>query len=165
MGFDAIIFDMDGLMVDTEPLWVEAQITVLSRYGVPMTKEFCAQTTGLRIDEVVSLWKERYPWSGASVEEVAETIVTQVISLVSQRGTLMPGVREALFLSSEQGVPLALASSSPMRLIHHVLAHFALDKYFSFTPCKNQRTQHLIEPHQLSIIQISNLDQILCGNG
>ena len=91
MGTAAIIFDMDGLMVDTEPLWVEAQLEILSGHGVPMTEAFCAQTTGLRIDEVVSLWKERYPWSGTSVEAVADSIVTRVISLISERGTLMPG--------------------------------------------------------------------------
>eukprot|EP00039_Didymoeca_costata_P015185 m.254263 g.254263 ORF g.254263 m.254263 type:complete len:79 (-) comp16170_c0_seq1:603-839(-) len=51
-GISAIIFDMDGLMVDTEPMWRASEIEVFGKVGLKLTEADCYQTTGLRIDEV-----------------------------------------------------------------------------------------------------------------
>ena len=53
---DTVIFDMDGLLVDTEPLWMTAMQDVLATVGVTITPELAAQTTGLRTVEVVDYW-------------------------------------------------------------------------------------------------------------
>src|SRR3954452_21217395 len=68
---DAIIFDMDGLLIDSEPLWRIAEVEMLSAVGVPITKEDAVQTTGLRTDEVVELGHPRYPWSDPPQKEIA----------------------------------------------------------------------------------------------
>ena len=58
----AIIFDMDGLLIDSEPLWQQAEIEILTPLGVPLTPARCLETTGLRIDEAIDYWFQRYPW-------------------------------------------------------------------------------------------------------
>lgn len=51
----AAIFDMDGLLIDSEPLWHRAEIKVFATVGLHLTEQDCRETTGVRIDEVVRL--------------------------------------------------------------------------------------------------------------
>ena len=60
----AVIFDMDGLLIDSEPLWRRAEIEVFESVGLRLTEEDCEQTTGLRTDEIVGYWYDRRPWAG-----------------------------------------------------------------------------------------------------
>src|SRR5438270_712505 len=52
----AVIFDMDGLLLDSEPLWVRAEREVFGAVGVTLSEEDCAKTKGLRVDDVVAYW-------------------------------------------------------------------------------------------------------------
>ena len=74
----AIVFDMDGVMIDSEPLWRRAEVACLGDVGLELDESDCTQTTGLRIDEAVGYWYERQPWTGSSVQEVAEKIVARM---------------------------------------------------------------------------------------
>jgi sugar-phosphatase len=123
---DAVVFDMDGVVVDSEPLWVAAEIEVFGAVGVALTVERCRETTGLRIDEAVDHWWQRHPWSGPTPAEVADAIVERVVALVRERSEPMPGVREAVAAARALG-PVALASSSSRRLIDAVLDRLGLD--------------------------------------
>jgi HAD superfamily hydrolase (TIGR01509 family) len=127
---DAIIFDMDGLLVDSEPLWRIAEIETLSAVGVPITEEDAVQTTGLRTDEVVELWYARYPWPDPPRKEIEARIITRLIALVRERGELMPGVIETLQAVSGAGYPLAIASSSSSEIITAVLDTLGIASYF-----------------------------------
>src|SRR3954471_17561810 len=114
---EAIIFDMDGLLIDSEPLWRIAEIETLSTVGVPITEEDAVETTGLRTDEVVELWYGRHPWASPPKKEVEARIISRLIALVRERGEPIAGVREALAAVSAAGYPLAIASSSASEII------------------------------------------------
>jgi len=130
---DAIIFDMDGLLVDSEPLWRIAEVETLSAVGVPITEEDAVQTTGLRTDEVVELWYARYPWPDPPRKEIEARIITRLIALTRERGELMPGVIETLQAVSDAGYPLAIASSSSSEIITAVLDTLGIAAYFEVT--------------------------------
>jgi HAD superfamily hydrolase (TIGR01509 family) len=127
---DAIIFDMDGLLIDSEPLWRIAEVETLSAVGVPITEEDAVETTGLRTDEVVELWYTRYPWPDPPKKAIEARIITRLIALTRERGTLMPGVRETLEAVSGAGYPLAIASSSASEIIAAVLDTLGIAAYF-----------------------------------
>lgn len=129
----AAIFDMDGLLIDSEPFWQRAQMKVLGKLGLNLTTEDTEQTMGVRIDEVVRFWYERRPWSGPQPDEVAEMIVDEVIRLVHSEGERMKGVDEALELFRSLGVPIGLATSSSDRLIEAVLSALILEHVFRIT--------------------------------
>jgi sugar-phosphatase len=128
--FAAAIFDMDGLLVDSEPLWHEAEIDILGGLGVPVAVDDCRRTKGMFVDEVTRYWFERYPWDGPGPEQVAVEVVDRVIALVTDKGVRRPGVDDALSLCRRHGLRTAIASSSQYRLIHRVLEHFALADEF-----------------------------------
>lgn len=129
---EAVIFDMDGLLVDSEPLWRQAEVEVFASVGVDLTPDDCRRTTGLRVDQVVEYWRARRPWDDEAHprEEIAGRIVDRVVELIGRRGELLPGAAGALDKVESEGRPLALASSSNRRIIDAVLARFRLADRF-----------------------------------
>jgi len=116
---EAVIFDMDGLLIDSEPLWQEAEMAVFNKVGVPLTLEMTTQTTGLRTDEVVEYWHKKHPWDSPSQEEVSTLVDSTVIELIRSKGLAKDGVNEAISVCA--GLPIAIASSSSQLLIRTVL--------------------------------------------
>ena len=131
MNPSAAIFDMDGLLIDSEPLWWQAEIEVFATVGIPLTTADCHQTMGMHIDAVVAHWYQRYPCQGAPQQQIADEIIARVTELVTRQGALMPGAERALRLCADAGLPLALCSSSPPSMITAVLQRFALGELFS----------------------------------
>ncbi|HAZ75278.1 MAG TPA: hexitol phosphatase HxpB, partial [Enterobacteriaceae bacterium] len=127
----AAIFDMDGLLIDSEPLWDRAELEVISSLGVDVTRRHeMPDTLGLRIDMVVDLWYAMQPWSGPGKQEVTDRIIQRAISLVDEQRPLLPGVREALALCKAKGLKVGLASASPLYMLEKVLSLFELSDYF-----------------------------------
>jgi len=120
----ATLFDMDGLLLDSEILWHKAEVEIFGSLGVPL-EEASRSTKGMFVTEVVDYWFARFPWSGPSTDDVSQALLERVGDLVESEGRLLPGALHALELTGERG-PLALASSTPMPLIIRCLEHFEL---------------------------------------
>ncbi|APG17760.1 2-deoxyglucose-6-phosphatase [Kosakonia radicincitans] len=127
----AAIFDMDGLLIDSEPLWDRAELEVVASLGVDINRRHeLPDTLGLRIDMVVELWYAQQPWNGPDRKEVTERIIQRAISLVEEKRPLLPGVREAIALCKANGLLVGLASASPLHMLEKVLAMFELRDSF-----------------------------------
>jgi HAD superfamily hydrolase (TIGR01509 family) len=129
-GLDAVIFDMDGVLIDSEPLWRRAEMARFAEVGVHLTDEECRQTMGFRIDETVAYWHARRPWPDADVPAMAASIVDTVVELVHAEGEALPGVGHAIGVCEKLGLRLAVASSSLPRLITAVLGKLGVDEAF-----------------------------------
>ena len=127
---ETVIFDMDGLLVDSEPLWGEAMAAVFARMDSYLEPGDYAQTTGLRTSEVVAHWHRHFGWKDKSADQVTEEILQEVTGLIQRRGKLMAGVPYILDFFQEKHFKMGLASSSPMALIETVLHQFGLRAYF-----------------------------------
>jgi beta-phosphoglucomutase-like phosphatase (HAD superfamily) len=130
-AFAASIFDMDGLLIDSEILWHEAEIDILGALGVLLEPAACRSTKGMFVGEVTEYWHGQYPWAGPTPAEVAVTIVDRVIDLLLSKGELKAGAEHAIALCADRGLPLAIASSSQYRLIDTALEHFGLRHHFT----------------------------------
>ncbi len=127
----AVIFDLDGLLIDSEPLWQEAEILIFKRVNIILTPDLCLRTKGLRIDEVVDYWYQRYPWTNLSKQEVEELIVAKLIELIHLKGKPLPGVDKAIAFIRQQPVKIALASSSALIIIQAALQKLNLTDIFA----------------------------------
>ena len=64
----AVIFDMDGILIDSEPFWREAEIEVFKDVNITLTERDCMDTQGIRINEVVDYRYRQSPWKNVSKE-------------------------------------------------------------------------------------------------
>lgn len=126
----AAIFDLDGLLIDSEPLWNRVEKQVFAAVGVHLTPEDCIQTTGLRIDEVTQFWFDQRPWEGLSQEQATEKIIEGVIELISAEGTAKPGAEHAVRTAERARLKLGLASSSPLKVIDAGIKRLGLEDVF-----------------------------------
>ena len=122
----AVLFDMDGLLIDSEPLWLEAETAVMARLGADWTAADQAQLLGGSLVRTVRylLGKATRP---ASPAQVAEWLMTRVTELIRDRGVpLRPGARELLAEVAAAGLPHALVTSSERGFMDAVLARTGL---------------------------------------
>jgi HAD superfamily hydrolase (TIGR01509 family) len=141
----AVIFDMDGLLIDSEPLWVRAEIEIFGEVGVVLGEEDCAHTKGLRTDDVIAYWHARRPWDGRSPADVEARLIARVAELVRAEGRALPGVASAVAAAREDGRRLALASSSPLVIIHAALERLGLEGTFDVV--QSAQSLPLGKPH------------------
>lgn len=141
----AVIFDMDGLLVDSEPLWVRAEMEIFGEVGVVLGEEDCAKTKGLRVDDVIAFWHARHPWETRSLADVEARLVRRVAELVAAEGRALPGVASAIDVARGGGHKLALASSSPSLIIHATLARLGIADAFQVV--QSAETEPLGKPH------------------
>lgn len=125
----AVVFDMDGVLIDTEPIWRAVEIDVYRHLGLELTEERLLETMGVRLAEAVAMWHNRYPWSGPSPLEVASIIEERVIEEVLARGAPRPGACETLSIIHQSGLPIGIASSSSERMIKAVVDRLQIGNY------------------------------------
>lgn len=126
----AAVFDMDGLIIDSEPIWQTSEIAVFSSHGLQLTREDCMQTMGLRIDEVVEFWKSKQALADVDSRELIEEILEKVIESIRSNGTAMPGAEKTI-RALHTRMPIALASSSFPEVIEAALNRLELRSLFS----------------------------------
>jgi mannitol-1-/sugar-/sorbitol-6-/2-deoxyglucose-6-phosphatase len=119
---EAVVFDMDGVLVDSEPIWRAVEREVFAGVGIEVTDEDLFETMGVRVADVVERWRRRHPWDEPSREEVARSIVDKVAEAIEREGAFNREAIRAIGYVEGLGLRLALASSSPMRLIRAVLS-------------------------------------------
>ena len=121
---------MDGLLLDTEPLWGVSMLRVAEKHGIPITAERFKETTGLRIYEVTDHWAIHYPWEGNTPKQIADEILDDIIASSKKAATVLKGVEKSLQLLRANNYKIGLASSSPKHMIDELVNHFDLTKYF-----------------------------------
>jgi HAD superfamily hydrolase (TIGR01509 family) len=127
----AVIFDMDGVIIDSEPLWEKAERMLLTRRGLEYNPIYRDKILGLNQSDSGRLLKETFNLPETIEELIAERIEI-LLRLYKEELQLVPGVLTILEELKESGFLLALASSSPLKVINFVLDKFSLHGFFSF---------------------------------
>ncbi len=128
----AALFDMDGLLVDSEPLWTIAEQRVAKRLGGTFTPELKARMIGKRIDLAVGILLDGLGTAAATASDPAEIgrmLMSETASLFAAGVPLQPGAIELLDALREVEVPLALVSSSYRELVDAALLSVGADRF------------------------------------
>jgi len=159
----AIIFDLDGLLVNSEPLWRRAEAVVFRGLGIDLTDTELAATTGIRLDEVVRIRHRAHPWNTPSLPEVEQAILDELEILIRSDAGPTPGAVSTVRFFEERGLPLAVASSSPLRVIEAQLRKLAL--LDAFAVLRSAEFEKLGKPYPgvyLSTAAALNVEPRLC---
>jgi sugar-phosphatase len=151
--YDAVIFDMDGVLIDSEPLWKIAMEEVFSSVGSRLTKKDFQRTVGLRLDEVVSYWHREEGWKDVTPKDVEQQIVDRMKELVIAHPHPLPGVIETLEFLKQSGKKIGLATSSYESLVHTVLSALQVNSYFDFTHSAEHESHG--KPHPAVYLTVS----------
>lgn len=130
MKVKAVIFDMDGVIIDSEPFWQQAQITALAAYQVQATVAQCETLTkGKRLDEIARVWCQYFnlPTRPGQLEQA---ILHHVTTLIAANGKPLPGVEATLRALQQRNCRIALATSSSHQVIDAVFDKLQLSHYF-----------------------------------
>lgn len=147
--FQAVLFDMDGTLVDTEPLWQQAERLLMARFEVEWTPEDQALCLGGSATRVTRYMADRVAETGAErpdpeelVRDFGEVMLSQ---LRSDPPDPRPGSAELLAQVAATGLPTALVSSSPRPLMTAVLDAIG-DQWFDVTVSADDVPRHKPDP-------------------
>ena len=126
----AIVFDLDGLLIDSEPHWQRAEQDAFHEIGFHLSNEHCSETTGLRIDEAVEHYCKKFRLSRHDKAVLENEIVARVIALVREHGTALPGAIELVESARSQASKVGIASSSPKAVISAALETLQIHTLF-----------------------------------
>ncbi|MDB4075001.1 hexitol phosphatase HxpB [Crocinitomicaceae bacterium] len=161
--FEAVIFDMDGVLIDSEPLWKIAMEEAFHSVGCMITKKDFQKTVGLRIDEVVEYWHKHSGWKDLSVKEVEDLIIQKMVRLIKENGDPLVGVLDTISFLKSQGLKVGLATSSYNILIDTVLD--ALGIRDAFDVVNSAEDEEFGKPHPAVYLTVANklkVDPIKC---
>ena len=124
MGLAAVLWDMDGLLVDSEPVWTVAEVELAEQLGGQWGDEVKAAVVGTRLDVAVPAILR---WFGADptplrVAETSTWLLGRMVELYARELPVRPGALELLAALADAGVPQALVSSSYRVLVDAALA-------------------------------------------
>lgn len=153
-GIEAVIFDMDGVLIDSEPVWKDAMEEVFESVGCPLTREDFQITVGLRLDEVIAYWYKVSPWKNVTPEEVMKRIISRMVELLGVNGKPLSGVVDSLEFFKQKGLKIGLATSSYEVLIDCVLDTLNIRHFFDFTHSAEREAYG--KPHPAVYITTAN---------
>ena len=126
----AYIYDMDGVMIDSEPLWEKTETILLGRRNIDYDPDYRDKILGLKQEDSGKLLIDTFNLN-ESVEEIVMERLDILISIYEKELEMMPGLVPLLDKLRELEIPAGVASSSPLRVINFVLKMFSLEDYFS----------------------------------
>ena len=126
----AVIFDLDGTLIDSEPIWREADFRLAKKYNLPITDEFRKQLTGRGIKECAELIKEEFKLD-LSAEIINNERVSFMYESLFNNLKLMPFAQELIQKLKDQGFALSIATAGhEVVTTKKILAKLAIAKYF-----------------------------------
>ena len=125
----AVIFDLDGTLVDSEPVYLEADKKLFARYGIEIDTAFKSRYVGRAAWEMLQEVKLMYHLSETVAELVAEKNAIY-LELARQKTCVFPEMRKFVRLLHENNYPMAVASGSSQEVIDEVLNNTDMEQYF-----------------------------------
>lgn len=127
----AVVFDCDGLLLDTEKLWMRAEAALVERYGAEYTPEVKARLFGVSANRMGPMLEEILGRPGEG-ETLVKELVTRCWAEIPRHAEPRPGAVDLVraLKGSDEGIPLGVASNSPGGLVREALQTAGLDGAF-----------------------------------
>ena len=133
MQLTTVIFDMDGLLIDSEPYWQEAGTETLQQFNVSLAPAQYHHTTGLRTPEWLDYWFGYFGISKTNIEEAVQALHNNVFEKIRTKAAPLPGVDHIFEFFKERRFRIGLATSSPLALVDIVVKKLNIGHYLDAT--------------------------------
>ncbi|MBN2764098.1 MAG: hexitol phosphatase HxpB [Bacteroidales bacterium] len=127
----AVIFDLDGIIIESEPLWEEIEKKVFAGIGLNLTTNMCRRTVGLDTYDTIRFWYAEKPWEGKNFSQLYHEIIENMRIAIQDKAELKEGFLNVLQLFKNMSLPVAVATSSPQVLINTALNKFGIAGEFN----------------------------------
>jgi beta-phosphoglucomutase-like phosphatase (HAD superfamily) len=154
MQLNTVIFDMDGLLIDSEPLWYEASQEILQRFGKQLTPGQYGETVGLRTRECVERWFTEFTIPFDEAPSTERAIEDRVIEKIVTKAKPMPGVAHIFNYFVSLNFKIGLASSSAMQIINVVVDKLGIRNYLEVI--ESAETLPFGKPHPQVYLNCAN---------
>jgi len=121
MQLNTVIFDMDGLLIDSEPCWQEAGTETLQQFDVSLSPDQYHLTTGLRTKEWIDYWFGHFSIDKVFAQAAVSALHKNVIVKIKDKAAAMPGIEPIFSFFKARGFRIGLATSSPFSLVEVVV--------------------------------------------
>ena len=121
---------MDGILIDSERHWQRTERAIFGELGIELTNELLVQTRGLRTEEMVAHWRNRFKINSLDPEELKQRYDGLMVDTIRRDVSLMEGAEETINFFKKKKLPLALASCSTQAHIDACMETHGLGKYF-----------------------------------
>lgn len=126
----AFIFDMDGVIIDSEPIHFDVDVQTMKHFGKAITKEELEKFVGMTNPEMWKVIKEDYQLQQTVAEIIEHQLSSKITLLQGIQIEPIEGIRDLLTSLKNNQIPIGIASSSPRIFIEEVLKKFDLSSYF-----------------------------------
>lgn len=116
----AVLWDMDGTLVDTEPYWIRAETELMNAHGIPWSDEKGLEFVGN--DLLTSAGMMRDAGLDLPAEQIVDTLLDEVIAQIRQDVSFRPGALDFLAALVAEGIPCVMVTMSYRRLAEAVIA-------------------------------------------
>lgn len=114
---EAVIFDMDGVVINSEHFWLQAENEIFSSLGVQLSHSDCLITQTMTTKEVTDFWFAKYPWDTVSLEEVEQMVIRRVVELIRTEDCFIENVKPFIEHLKKLNYKIGLATNSPESFI------------------------------------------------
>lgn len=128
---DAVVFDMDGILIETEPIWDEVRRGLAAAEDLPWPDGATQAMMGMSTQEWSTYLVETVGLAGTPAQ-AADRVIDGMAAAYADHLPVLPGAREAVRRMASRG-PVAIASSSPRRLIDLVSVELGIDDVLAVT--------------------------------
>ncbi len=127
---EAVIFDMDGLLINSEGIWQDEEKKIFGELGIDITPDMHRDTYGLGTKEVIEYWYKYKPWKPYDPEQLKNETFDRIEERIRNEAEPLPGVKYIINFFKKKKIKLALASASPLGIIYAGLERLKQENAF-----------------------------------
>ncbi|MCT8525889.1 hexitol phosphatase HxpB [Glaesserella parasuis] len=129
---EAVIFDMDGTLIDSQPIWYQASTEFFQQNQFPVTLAEMMTLTGSPVGALVDYVLQKYGEKEKSRTQLIEELMAYVVGKVLEAKPLMPNVKDVLSTLKQWGIKIAVASASPRNMLQGIVDSCGIAEYFDY---------------------------------
>lgn len=128
----AVIFDMDGTLIDSQPIWYQVSTDFFQKNGFPVTMDDMIKLTGSPVAKLVDYVLQAHGQKDKARAQLVTELMDYAVFEILAAKPLLPNVKDVLVQLKQQGIKIAVASASPRNMLQGIVDSCGIAEYFDY---------------------------------